>query len=252
MQNSISFGGKVGARGDVVITKISRNQKASLGWTLRNRLTWRFVSGWLAVTLAYLFGAFTRVVLGTRIMTVTSELALKKRTWANELDRAIFLDLLKLGKRDEAEKFAAENAIWIDYGVVSHRVITDAFVTYLRDDLNNGAGSADVSLFNFHGMGTGTNAEAAGDTALQTESTTALNPDSTRATGTRSTPASNQYRSTGTLTFDASAAITEHGVFTTSGTGSGTLMDRSQFTAVNVVSGDSIQAQYTITLSSGG
>lgn len=140
------------------------------------------------------------------------------------------------------------------FGLVSTRVVTDAGVTYLRDDWNNNTGSADLTLFNFHGCGVGTTAEATTDTALVTESTTALNPDSTRATGTRSVPASNQYRTVGTLTFDADAAVTEHGIFTTSGTGTGTLWDRSKFAAINVVgaNGDSIQFTYTVTLSSGG
>lgn len=138
------------------------------------------------------------------------------------------------------------------FGLLGTKSITNAAVTYLRDDFNNASGGADVSLFNFHGCGTGTNAENVTDTALQTESTTALNPDSTRATGTRSVPGSNQYASVGTLTFDAGAAVTEHGVFTTSGTGTGTMWDRTQFTAINVLSGDSIQFTYTVTLTAGG
>lgn len=135
-------------------------------------------------------------------------------------------------------------------GLICTKVITDAGVTFLRDDWNNNA--QDLTTLNFHGCGTGTTAEAAGDTALVTESTTALNPDNTRATGTRSVPASNQYRTVGTVTFDASAAITEHGIFSQSATGGGTLWDRSVFTAINVASGDSIQFTYTATLSSGG
>jgi hypothetical protein len=59
-------------------------------------------------------------------------------------------------------------------------------------------------------------------------------------------------RTVGTLTFDAGAAITEHGIFTQSGTGGGTLLDRSVFSAINVISGDSIQFTYTLSLSSGG
>lgn len=137
-------------------------------------------------------------------------------------------------------------------GLVSTKVITDAGVTFLRDDFNNNA--QDITTMNFHGCGTGVGAEAVGNTALGTESTTALNPDSTRATGTRSTPASNQFRSVGTLTFDADAAITEHGIFSQSATGGGTLWDRSVFAAINVVgaNADSIQFTYTLTLSSGG
>ena len=135
-------------------------------------------------------------------------------------------------------------------GLLSTKVITDAGVAFLVDDWDNSV--TDLTTMNFHGCGTGTNAEAVGDTALQTESTTALNPDSTRATGTRSQPAANQYRSVGTLTFDASAAITEHGILSQASTGGGTLWDRSVFSAINGSSGDSIQFTYTCTVSSGG
>lgn len=136
----------------------------------------------------------------------------------------------------------------VDYGVVSCRVVTDNGVAFLVDALDN---TVEAEIMNYHGCGTGTNAENASDSALQTESTTALNPDSTRATGTQSQPSANIYRSVGTLTFDASAAVTEHGLFSTSGTGTGVLFDRSQFSAVNVVSGDSIQFTYSLTLTSG-
>lgn len=135
-------------------------------------------------------------------------------------------------------------------GLISTKVVTDAGVAYLVDDWDGGANTID--LFNFHGCGTGITAEAVGDIALVTESTTALNPDSTRATGTKSQPAANQMRTVGTVTFDATAAITEHGIFTQAATGGGTLWDRSVFTAINVVSGDSIQFTYTCTFSSGG
>lgn len=135
-------------------------------------------------------------------------------------------------------------------GLISTKLITDAGLAFLVDDWDNNV--TDLTTMNFHGCGTGTVAEAVGDTALGTESTTALNPDSTRATGTRSQPAANQYRSVGTLTFDASAAITEHGIFSQAATGGGTLWDRSVFAAINVVSADSIQFTYTVTISSAG
>lgn len=194
-------------------------EKAPLSWRLRN-----------AARLSYVRGAVVNAVAkgiskALGITTVTSELRARVR-------RA--------------------DGTWEDYGVLSYRVVTDAGVAYIVDDFDNAAGGADVSLFNFHGCGTGVTAEAVGDTALVTESTTALNPDSTRATGSRSQPAANQYRTTGTVTFDASAAIVEHGIFTQAATGGGTLLDRSVFSAINVASGDSIQFQYTITVNSGG
>lgn len=135
-------------------------------------------------------------------------------------------------------------------GLLSTKVITDAGVAFLVDDWDNNG--ADISTMNFHGCGTGSVAEAVGDTALGTESTTILNPDSTRATGTRSQPAANQYRTVGTLTFDGSGAITEHGILSQAATGGGTLWDRSVFSAINVANGDSIQFTYTCTVSSGG
>jgi hypothetical protein len=135
-------------------------------------------------------------------------------------------------------------------GLIATKFVTDAGVAYLVDDWDGGANVIDN--FNFHGCGTGTNAENQTDTALQTESTTALNPDSTRATGTKSQPAANQARSVGTVTFDAGAAITEHGILTQAATGGGTLFDRSVFSAINVASADSIQFTHTTTWSAGG
>jgi hypothetical protein len=151
-------------------------------------------------------------------------------------------------------KFIPDFNAWdpaiIDYGFLSARVVTDTGVAFLVDDWD--ANGQDISTMNFHGCGTGTNAEAVGDTALQTESTTILNPDSTRATGTRSQPAANQFRSVGTATFDGSGAITEHGILSQAATGGGVLWDRSVFSAINVANGDSIQFTYTCTVNSGG
>ena len=138
----------------------------------------------------------------------------------------------------------------IDYGCIGKRVVTTAGVNYLRDDLAAGAGGADISTFKYHACGTGTTAEAIGDTALVTECTTALNPDSTRGVGTQVNSVAKTYSSVATLTFDASAAVTEHGLF--NATSSGTLWDRTVFTAINVASGDSIQFTYTLTISDGG
>ena len=141
----------------------------------------------------------------------------------------------------------------VDLGLASLRVITSAGVVYLAADMAGGAN--DINLFKFHGIGTGTTAEAVGNTALVTESTTALNPDSTRATGSQASAASGNdatYTSVGTLTVDATAAITEHGIFTQAATGGGTLWDRSVFTAVNLASGDSIQTTYVATFAAGG
>lgn len=215
--------GKLGMAGDVEF-KIIRppTQKAPLSWRIRNALRWSFIKGWIAAFL---------------IVPLVVKFRLPVLMMMGELS-------IKVKKGDTGE--------WIDYGVVSRHVITDAGVTALRDQWNVGAFS--YQTFNFHGIGTGVAAESVTDTALGTESTTALNPDSTRATGTRSTPASNQWRSVGTLTCDANIAVTEHGILSQAATGGGTLWDRSQFSAINLVGAnpDSIQCTYTCTLTSGG
>ena len=199
-----------------VTAKVVRAERAPLAWRVRNALRWSFVWGWL-VTLAA--RAFSRV---TGVVTITSELAIRAR----------------LGGK------------WVDYGVVSRRVVTDTGVGFIVDDWDNSV--TDITNFNYHGCGTGAVAEAAADTALGAESTLILNPDSTRATGTKSQPAANQLRTIGTLTFDGAGAITEHGILSQAATGGGVLWDRSVFAAINVASGDSIQFTYTATLTSGG
>lgn len=198
-------------------TRVIRAPRAPLAWRLRNALRLGYLRGWLAWVLAPVIAK----VLGMATMVARLE-----------------------GRVRRAD------GQWVNYGVLGYRVITDAGVAFLVDDWDNNG--QDLTTLNYHGCGTGATAEAAGDTALVTESTTALNPDSTRATGTRSQPAANQYRTVGTLTFDNTAAVTEHGIFSQAATGGGTLWDRTVFSAINVVSGDSIQFTYTCTVSSGG
>lgn len=136
-----------------------------------------------------------------------------------------------------------------DFGLASLRVVTTAGVGYIVDAFQN---LTEVENFKYHGIGTGTNAEASSDTALQTELTTQYNPDSTRATGTVGEGASaNIYRTVGTITVDASAAITEHGVLSQAATGGGVLLDRSVFSAVNLAASDSLQVPYELTVPAG-
>ena len=130
-----------------------------------------------------------------------------------------------------------------DLGVVSKRVVTDAFVNYVVNAMQDSA-TYPMDVFKYHGSGTGTTAEAAGDTGLVTEV-------GSRVAGTQAAGASsNIYKTVATISYTASYAITEHGVFSAA-TG-GTLVDRSVFSAVNVANGDSIQFTYELTFSSGG
>lgn len=137
----------------------------------------------------------------------------------------------------------------LDYGVASLRVVTTAGAGFIVDAFQN---LVEMENMKFHGIGTGTNAEAVGDTALQTELTTQYNPDSTRASGSTTENGSTVYRTVGTNTVDSAVAITEHGIFTQAATGGGTLLDRSVFSAINLANGDSLQSTYDLTINTGG
>lgn len=136
-----------------------------------------------------------------------------------------------------------------DYGIVSRKVVTTAGVGFLVDAWQN---IVELENMKYHGIGTGAAAEATGDTALGAESTTALNPDSTRATGTTTENAANIFRTVGLNTVDAAVACTEHGIFSQAATGGGVLWDRSVFSVVNLANGDSLQSTYDCTVNAGG
>lgn len=200
--------------GQLFAKKISPPQ-APLSWRIRNTMRWGYIWGLITVWLAQ---GLTKL---TGIPTITSQVSAR---------------LIKA------------NGERIDYGVLSRRVVTNNGVAFIVDAWQN---TVELENMKYHGCGTGTTAEATGDSALVAESTTALNPDSTRATGTQTEPATHQLTSTGLVTFDASAAITEHGLFSQAATGGGVLFDRSLFSAINVVSGDSISFAYTVSFTAG-
>jgi hypothetical protein len=136
-------------------------------------------------------------------------------------------------------------------GLASLRVVTTAGVTDVCTRFA-GTSAANIANYKYHGFGTGTNAESSGDTALQTELTTQYAVDSTRPTGSQ-VASTNTYTSVATLSPDSGGtlAITEHGLF--SAASSITLLDRTVFSAVNLVAGsDSLQATYVLTLAAGG
>jgi len=121
-------------------------------------------------------------------------------------------------------------------------VVTDAFVAFIVDQMQTE--TSEFGDLNFHDSGTSSTAENASDTGLGTKVETG------RATGTQGEGASaNIYQSVGTIAYTATRAIVEHGIFTASS--GGTLGDRSVFSAINVVNGDSIQFTYELTFPSG-
>lgn len=130
----------------------------------------------------------------------------------------------------------------VNYGVLGYRVVTTAFVSFVVDQLQTE--SSLFGDFKYHDSGVGTTAENVTDTAMETTD------GESRATGTQTESAATAYRSVGTISYTTTKAITEHGLFNDATTG--TLMDRTVFSAVNVVNGDSIQFTYTLTVSAGG
>lgn len=113
-----------------------------------------------------------------------------------------------------------------------------------------GTGSAAYGAI---GLGTGTTAFSASDTTLETEKKTdgtgasgvhAIASGSVTASSVTTTVTNDTAQFVGTATFTASLAVTESGLFNADT--NGTLLARQTFSAVNVVSGDSIQFTWKI------
>ena len=185
-------------------------QKAPLTWRLRNSMRVGYVHGllanWLSQTVARITGN----------PTLTSELGI----------------VLTLPDGQQ-----------IDYGVVSRRVVTTAFVNYVVDQLQTETST--FGDYKFHDSGVGTTAAAITDTDIETTDA------ESRATGTQAEGASaNIYQSVGTITYTAGTAVTEHGLFNV--VTAGTLMDRHVFAVINVPAAGSIEFTYELTVTAGG
>lgn len=189
--------------------KLIKASSPGLLWKIRNYARWSFLKSlfgvMVAIPLAKMFG----------IMTSYGQLS--------------------------AILFRADGTI-VDYGLLSYKVITTAFVNFVTDQLQTE--TSVFGDFKYHDSGVGVTDPAVGDTAIETTD------GESRATGTQTEAAANVYVSVGTISYTTSKAITEHGLF--NDPTAGTLMDRSEFAAVNVVSGDSIQFTYSLTNTAGG
>ena len=138
-------------------------------------------------------------------------------------------------------------------------LVTDTGVFALTTEFSSGqSGSNALAPFTYHASGTGATAAAVTDTTLTTELTHAAGAPSTRpaassqtATGSSST-ATATFVSVGTIAYTGAAAITEWGLFNSATISAGSLWDHRVFSAINVVSGDSIQFTYTLSAASGG
>ena len=137
--------------------------------------------------------------------------------------------------------FGADGRV-TDYGLVSCRVVTTAFVNFVVDQLQTETSA--FGDFLYHDSGVGTTAENITDTDIETTDA------ESRAAGSQTEGATaNIYKSVGTIAYTSSLAITEHGLFNAS-TGV-LLMDRTVFGAINVVNGNSIEFSYELTLTPG-
>lgn len=134
-------------------------------------------------------------------------------------------------------------------GLASLRVVTTTGATKIVDFMR-ASDTATGQAFKFHGLGTGSTAEATADTALVTELTTQYNPDNTRATGTQTNNGATVYRTVGTNTLDASVSgLQEHGIF--SAASGGSLLDRTVFASLSLASGDALTTTYDFTVNAG-
>jgi len=147
-------------------------------------------------------------------------------------------------------KLCADGSI-VDYGLASMRVVTDNGCGFIVDAFQN---LVELENMKFHGIGTGSTAENATDSALVTELTTQYNPDNTRATGTTAEASQKVYSTVATNTPDSGhpIALREHGVLSQAATGGGVLLDRTVYASISLDTvGDALQSTYTLTFNSG-
>jgi hypothetical protein len=138
----------------------------------------------------------------------------------------------------------------VDYGVVCKKKVTNVFVADIVGALANGAAYSSFNLFKCHRAGIGTGAEANTDTVSTFNFTGCPTEVNTGTQVAGGSGGARTYTSVATISFTSTLAITEHGISNNATFASGTLLDRSVFTAINVVNGDSIQFTYVLTVNS--
>lgn len=134
--------------------------------------------------------------------------------------------------------------VWSDSRMVKN-LITNAGFAGVASRLN-GAGSE--AAFTYIALGTGTTAANVADTALVTEITTGggarANASASRVTDTVTNDTAQLQN---TFSFTSTFAVTESGILNAAS--AGVLLARQVFSAVNVVSGDSLQITWKVTAS---
>ena len=146
-----------------------------------------------------------------------------------------------IGTLDAKKIDRATGKVIVDYGTVSWKVVTNAFINYFVDALQADTPSmVGLTAFKWHGSGTDSTGDSASDTGL-------VAAVGGRIAGTQEEGgAANIYQSVATITYADSFLIKEHGLFNDSA--AGILMDRSSFAAIGGDSTESIAFTYKLTV----
>jgi len=128
------------------------------------------------------------------------------------------------------------------YDAVKHNLVTTTGKQAVAQQL----GGTTTSPMTAIAIGTGTTAAAAADTALETEITTNGGERGAASVSNQTTTTTGDTeRWIKTFTFTGSFAVTEEGILDNNTSG-GVLLAHQVFSAVNVVSGDSLQITHNV------
>ena len=128
-------------------------------------------------------------------------------------------------------------------------LVTHAGVLLLSQDINISAGVPTLAAMKYQATGTGTTSATSTDTTLQA----AVGTVAYLSALSQSDSSPNALiKSVATLSYTASLAISEWGLFNSGTLAGATMWDHKVFAGYNVISGDTIQFTYTLTLTSGG
>ena len=236
MEGTVLFGSKTAPSGKLSIQKIPAEPESRGLWGLVKLANPLGVSGearrWRVRQLRKNVPQLLRLAIVLAVMNVT---------------RAIFGPQLLVGHSSLVLWVKRADGEMVPLGLAGTKVVTDNGVAAIVDGLDTGT----MAAFDYAGIGTTNTAEAASDSDLIAEITTQYNTDNTRPTGTISQPSANIFQNLATIGVDGSVAAVEHGIFDNATVGSGTLLDRTVFSTVNLSSGDSLQATYQLTLTAG-
>lgn len=128
------------------------------------------------------------------------------------------------------------------YSMRGENLVTNAGKAGVASRIN---GSGSEAAFTYTAIGIGTTAAAAADTTLESEITTNGGQRASATVSRVTTDVTNDTaRHVKTFTFTGSFAVTEAGILNAAS--SGVLLNRNVFSAVNVVSGDTLQVTVDI------